>query len=319
MTTRRRNAVAVLAVVAVIPVLLQIRMWAGMDRFPFWTAREVVRDVALVALKLVDPLYTNLTVEDRQSKKDLLVAMHGHRPGRDASTAESGGRQSQARDGSLSADSVNSSAPRDTSGNHQVSPRGTVNILLISNQNGPNEDPIRCFTFHLFRITLEPVSIDVITFPGSMPVHAGTEKPAPLVQVYLKQGYLHVFEQLRQTTGLGGIDYYISLSPNKTIAILTALGLVKERAQLDQILEMRRTNSSEQDIIEATGLFARNLFLRILPLLNGISGDLLVGTGLKVIDNNIPRDVCLGLIYALNDRHIPDHPEEVVHTVFHGG
>ncbi len=303
-----QTVVVVLVLAALVAALVQVRDWAGLNRHPLWVARTQVRDLAVTALSLINPVYAGMTSADRQGKKDLVFSMHHTNPG--ATPSMPGSVTDSAHATAAIPDSADGAMPG-------CLPDGVVvNILVISNQNAPDEDPLHAFTFHVFRMDLSHASMSVITLPGTAEVRRAGEAPMSLVQSYLTRGYAPVLEHVRRACGLHELPYYICLSANKTRAIITTLGLTVEQTALERVVAMRRAGRSDAEVAEATGLFARDLFLHILPLVNGLSGELLVRAGLTLIDNNIPRDVCLGLIYTLNDAGIPRDPAQVRHELW---
>ena len=95
------------------------------------------------------------------------------------------------------------------------------------------------------------------------------------------------------------------------MGILELLGYSNPVSELQSLRQRKGYQFGDIERSYAQARFIRKTLLRHFELLTGVTGDLLLTAGLSLVETNLTKDICQGVIYALKEQGFPRSADAV--------
>jgi len=183
-----------------------------------------------------------------------------------------------------------------------------VNILVTGldcrlGQNDNHADAIHLFTIFPEKGTIEITSVPRdtkcfidSTFADSLSHFSNARSKLG------RKGYIHTAEVFLNK---GKIDYWVELNFSTVMGILQLLGY-KDPATALQFLRHRKSfGMGDVQRSHNQAVFMKQVIIKYFDIMTGMSGDFLLTAGLGMIETNMTKEVCEGLLYKLKEKGFP--------------
>jgi hypothetical protein len=296
-------------------VLVEIGNWSDITDSPVWAGRHAVRSIALLAARIVNPIYSFATPGQRRERLDLIYSKHaGPLPG------ERSGRA--AGDSGVAVPSGMAGTNSDTLSAMAVGRGGTgmayhghaLTVFAAVKHPGPGTPSESWCTLHLFVLDMDRHTLKCLTVPDAMAAQLSGGKLTGINSLVTVYGLESVGNRIAQAAGVAHIDYHFYMSEKMVRMVFMALGFDDGLDRFDKLGRMTYPAQFDR-IAQSTGELIRETMLKAVPLLDGLSGELLMKSGLQLANTDMPVDVGLGLVYLMNDEGFCEHPGKVTHEV----
>ncbi len=178
-----------------------------------------------------------------------------------------------------------------------------VNILLIGLDTRMGKSRGRADAIHLFSLDLETPSITITAIPRGTPYRLGYENPSSNIISHVRsaRGREALIKAVRTMVRKTDIPYFVEVGFSQAIGVLELLGYDDPMMEL-QALRMRKGfQHGDHDRAYNQALFLKRALPMVLRKAEGLTGELLLSAGLRLVETNLPKEFCQGLIYTLND------------------
>lgn len=202
---------------------------------------------------------------------------------------------------------------RDPSSPPSVGTGRTVDILLIGVDSRLGHSRGRADALHLLSIDVSDPGVRITSIPRGTPSWLGYEDDASniIANVLPARGRAELQRRVARMCGRDSVPYFVQLGFSDAIGVLNLLGFEHADDALQALRQRQGYQYGDHNRCYNQGLFIRAMMQRMLPLLDGATGALLLQAGLDLLETNLPPDVCRGIVYLLNDADIARHPDRI--------
>jgi len=189
-----------------------------------------------------------------------------------------------------------------------------VNILVtgLDSRLGSNDN--HADAIHLFTIFPDNGKIEITSVPRDTKCFIDSTFPDSLSHFSNarsklgRKGYIHTAEVFLNK---GKIDYWIDMNFSTVMGFLQLIGY-KDPATALQFLRHRKSFPlGDVQRSHNQAVFMRDAIVKYFNLMNGMSGDFLLTAGLGMIETNLTKDVCQGLLYKLKQHGFPGNGDAI--------
>jgi hypothetical protein len=185
-----------------------------------------------------------------------------------------------------------------------------LDILLIGLDSRLGDAGGRADAIHLLTIDLDAPHIRITSIPRGTWSDLGRENESSniIANVRALRGREELQRRVARLCGRDSVPYYIEIGFSDAFGILELLGYADPSAELQALRHRRDYQYGDHTRCYNQGLFVRSAILRMLPLLDGAAGDLLLHAGRDFVRSNLRMDQCRGMVYLLNDAGVASRP-----------
>ncbi len=183
-----------------------------------------------------------------------------------------------------------------------------VNILVTGLDNRLGQNDNHADAIHLFSIFPEQGRIEVTSVPRDTKCFIDSLFPDSLshfsnARAKLgRSGYLHTAENF---LGKGKIDYWVELNFSTVMGILQLLGYQDPATALQFLRHRKSYGLGDVQRSHNQANFMKQAIIRHFNAMTGMSGEVLLTAGLQMVETNLTKEVCQGLIYKLQQHGFP--------------
>lgn len=186
----------------------------------------------------------------------------------------------------------------------------TFKVLLIGVDTRLGKSSARADAIHLLCVDLDEASIEIVSIPRGTIVPP-VEKGIIISHVRQWKGRNGLMQCVSKCTGKGTISYFVEVGLSQAMGILELLGYANPVSELQSLRQRKGYQFGDIERSYAQARFIRKTLLRHFELLTGVTGDLLLTAGLSLVETNLTKDICQGVIYALKEQGFPRSEEAV--------
>jgi hypothetical protein len=193
-------------------------------------------------------------------------------------------------------------------------PRGRqLHVLLIGMDARLGHSRGRADAIHLLTVSAGDSTVRIMSVPRGTPSPLGYKNPSSNIisSVRSARGREELLRRVAALCGVDSIPYYVELGFSDALGVLELLGYEDPVLELQALRTRRRFQYGDHNRSYNQGMFVRSALLRLLPLLDGRTGELLMEAGLAIVESNLTVELCSGIAALLNDAHVAEHPERV--------
>ena len=182
-------------------------------------------------------------------------------------------------------------------------PHRELDILLIGLDSRLGNGRGRADALHLFTIDLDAPSVRITSIPRGTYSDLGYENEASniIANVRSARGRTELQHRVARLCRRDSVPFYVEVGFSDAFGLLELLGYADPVAELQALRQRRIYQYGDHNRCYNQGLFLRSATLRLLPLLEGVTGDVLLRAGLDLVHTNLSREQCRGIAYILND------------------
>lgn len=205
--------------------------------------------------------------------------------------------------------------------NATAEPAAALDILLIGVDSRLGRSRGRADALHLLTIDVTTPSVRITGIPRGTPSFLGYADASSdiLSNVLPARGREELRRRVARLCGRDSVPYFVQIGFSDAIGALELLGYERPGVTLQALRQRQGYQYGDHDRSYNQGLFIRQALLRMLPLLEGATGEALLRAGLELLETNLPVELCRGIVYLLNDADIGRRPgsvEVVLHSRF---
>jgi hypothetical protein len=185
-----------------------------------------------------------------------------------------------------------------------------LDVLVIGLDSRLGRARGRADALHLITIDLDAPSIRITSIPRGTWSDLGYENDASniIANVRAARGRKELLRRVARLCHRDSVSYFIEIGFSDAFGILEVLGYADPSAELQALRHRQGYQFGDHNRCYNQGLFIRGAILKFLPLLEGVTGELLVRAGRDFISTNLSTDQCLGVAYLLNDAGLATLP-----------
>ncbi|HET7152488.1 MAG TPA: LCP family protein, partial [Candidatus Kapabacteria bacterium] len=189
-----------------------------------------------------------------------------------------------------------------------------INILITGLDNRLGQNDNHADAVHLFTIFPDKGTIEITSVPRDTKCFIDSTFPDSLSHFSNarsklgRKGYIHTAEMFLNK---GKMDYWVELNFSTVMGILQLIGY-KDPATALQFLRHRKSFSiGDVQRSHNQAVFMKQAIVKYFNLMTGMSGDFLLTAGLGMIETNLTKEACEGLIYKLKQKGFPNNPDAI--------
>jgi hypothetical protein len=188
-----------------------------------------------------------------------------------------------------------------------------MDILLIGLDSRLGHRRGRADALHLLTLDFDAPRFLITSIPRGTHSPLGYRNAASniIANVRAARGRTELQRRIARLCGRDSVPYYVEVGFSDAYGILELIGSGDPAAALQALRRRKGYQYGDHDRCYNQGCFVRTAMLRMLPLLEGATGDLLLRAGLELMRTNLTLEQCRGIVYLLNDAGVPDSPELV--------
>ncbi len=200
-----------------------------------------------------------------------------------------------------------------TDSDAQIGGANILDVLLIGLDSRLGHAGGRADAIHLLTIDLDAPHVRITSIPRGTWTDLGRDEQASniIANVRALRGRKELQRRVARLCRRDSIPYYLEVGFSDAFGILELLGYADPSAELQALRHRRDYQYGDHTRCYRQGLFVRNAFLRMLPLLDGAAGDLLLHAGRDFVHTNLTLEQCRGIVYLLNDAGMAARPASV--------
>jgi len=196
--------------------------------------------------------------------------------------------------------------------------RESIEVLIIGLDSRLGRERGRADAIHLVSIEPDLPRVTITSIPRGTPSKLGYTSPGANIISHVRavRGRDALIKRVASLCGKERIQYFIEVGFSQSMGILELLGFENPMSELQALRKRKGFQLGDHERSYNQGEFLRRSLLAFLPKLEGATGELLLRTGLHFVETNLTPELCLGLVYTLNDAGLAGHPERVRHVLF---
>lgn len=169
---------------------------------------------------------------------------------------------------------------------------------------------------HLLNIWLDSGKIEIMSIPRGTFCDLGFSDSLHLnylANVRSTQGPVKYREAVRRITKSDSIQFYVEFGFSQAIGLLELLGFKENPVQMLRVLRSRKAfGVGDYQRAYNQGQFIRQMLLTKFNSVNNLFGDLLIRSGLVLVDNNLTFSDVKTIIKELEKKKFPRSPDDVI-------
>jgi hypothetical protein len=189
----------------------------------------------------------------------------------------------------------------------------TLDILLIGTDSRLGNDRGRADALHLLTVDFAAPLLRITSIPRGTHSSLGYKNEASniIANVRSARGRGELQRRVARLCRRDSVPYYVEVGFSDAFGILEVLGYENPGAELQALRQRKGYQFGDHNRCYNQGLFIRTAILRMLPLLEGATGDLLLRAALDLVHTNLNAEQCRGIVYLLNDAGLTAAPSMV--------
>lgn len=193
----------------------------------------------------------------------------------------------------------------------------TLDILLIGIDSRLGSDRGRADALHLLTVDFAAPLLRITSIPRGTHSSLGYKNEASniIANVRAARGRGELQRRVARMCQRDSVPYYVEVGFSDAFGILELLGYDNPGAELQALRQRKGYQFGDHNRCYNQGMFIRTAILRMLPLLEGATGDLLLRAGLDLVRTNLSAEQCRGIVYLLNDAGLTAAPSMVEVTL----
>lgn len=178
-----------------------------------------------------------------------------------------------------------------------------LDILLIGLDSRLGSSRGRADALQLITVDFDAPHVTITGIPRGTYSDLGYENEASniIANVRSARGRSALLKRVARLCRRDSVPYYVEVGFSDALGVLELLGYGDPVAELQALRQRRRYQYGDHNRCYNQGLFVRDAMLRMLPLLEGVTGDVLLRAGRDLVATNLSHDQCRGIAYLLND------------------
>ncbi|MCB2205692.1 LCP family protein [bacterium] len=190
---------------------------------------------------------------------------------------------------------------------------GLLDLLLIGLDSRLGEGKGRADALHLLSIDPSVPEIQITSIPRGTFSYLGYEDDAYniLANVRAERGRQELLRRVARLCGRDSIRYYMEIGFSDALGLLSLLGYPDPGIALQELRHREGYQYGDHDRSYNQGQFIRHALLRALPLLEGVTGEVILSAGQDLLHTNLSVLQCRGLVCLLNDAGLTERPDLV--------
>lgn len=179
-----------------------------------------------------------------------------------------------------------------------------INVVICGVDSRIGEGSPHADANHVISVLLDSGKMEIISVPRDTPADAGFTDSAQihfniLANVRARRGMTGYLKELQVITGVGDIPYYIEVGFSQALGIIEFLGY-KEPQQTLRVLRSRKIHpGGDFQRVHNQSQFIAQSIRQHFRRLDGIFGDVLLRTGLLLVNTNLSASEAKGIIENL--------------------
>ena len=193
----------------------------------------------------------------------------------------------------------------------------TLDILLIGIDSRLGSDRGRADALHLLTVDFAAPLLRITSIPRGTHSSLGYKNEASniIANVRAARGRGELQRRVARLCQRDSVPYFVEVGFSDAFGILELLGYDNPGAELQALRQRKGYQFGDHNRCYNQGMFIRTAILRMLPLLEGATGDLLLRAGLDLVHTNLSAEQCRGIVYLLNDAGLTAAPSLVEVTL----
>ncbi len=189
----------------------------------------------------------------------------------------------------------------------------SLDILLIGIDSRLGRENGRADAIQLLTVDLDEGTLHITGVPRGTRSELGYENEASNIisNVRAARGRPELLRRVARLCGRDSIGYWIEVGFSDMFGILELLGYEQPGAQLQALRQRKGFQYGDHTRCYRQGQFIAQPIGRLLPLLQGPMGDVLIGRGLDLVRSNLTETQCRGLATVLVERGFADDASRV--------
>ncbi|MFZ1730170.1 MAG: hypothetical protein WBQ23_15370 [Bacteroidota bacterium] len=186
----------------------------------------------------------------------------------------------------------------------------TLDILLVGIDSRLGHDRGRADALHLLTVDFNAPSIRITSIPRGTYSELGYKNEASNIisNVRAARGRQELQRRIGRMCQRDSVPYFVEIGFSDAYGILELLGFENPGAELQALRQRKGYQFGDHNRCYNQGLFIRSAILRLLPILEGATGELLMSAGLDLVHTNLTAEQCRGIVYLLNDAGVGHAP-----------
>lgn len=195
--------------------------------------------------------------------------------------------------------------------------RRVLDILLIGLDSRLGSARGRADALHLVTVDFDAPQVRITSIPRGTHSDLGYTNEASniIANVRSARGRTELQRRVARLCRRDSVPYYVEVGFSDAFGILELLGYTDPSAELQALRQRRDYQYGDHNRCYNQGLFIRSAILRLLPLLEGVTGDVLLRAGLDLAHTNLTQQQCRGIAYLLNDAGVTCTPQLISVTL----
>lgn len=196
------------------------------------------------------------------------------------------------------------------------SPR-TIDILVLGVDNRLGRDRGRADALHLLTVAFDAPRIRITSIPRGTYSALGYKNKASNIisHVLSARGRGELQRRIARMCARDSVPYYVEIGFSDAYGIIELLGFEDPAAELQALRRRKGYQFGDHNRCYNQGMFIRSAILRMLPLLEGATGELLMRAGFDMVRTNLTLEQCRGIVYLLNDAGLSRAPSLIQVTL----
>ncbi len=189
-----------------------------------------------------------------------------------------------------------------------------INILVAGLDSRIGAKGARSDAIHLFTVNPDSAIVDITSIPRGTYVDLGHHDSTGLnIITYSRmRGTERLLRAVEEVTGKRPVKYYVEAGFSQVMGILELLKYEDPVGTLQFLRARKSFYTGDVQRSHNQGVFLRQALIDKFSMLTGATGDVIITTGLKFVSTNLTKDICKGLVYALEQRGFPNHRADAV-------
>lgn len=185
-----------------------------------------------------------------------------------------------------------------------VAGKRSLDILLIGIDSRLGRESGRADAIQLLTVDLDQGSLRITGVPRGTRSDLGYENEASNIisNVRAARGRPELLRRVARLCGRDSIGYWVEVGFSDMFGILEVLGYEQPGAQLQALRQRKGFQYGDHTRCYRQGQFVAQAIGRLLPLLQGPMGDVLIARGLDLVRSNLTETQCRGLATLLVER-----------------
>lgn len=191
--------------------------------------------------------------------------------------------------------------------------RRTFKVLLIGVDTRLGKTSARADALHLLCVDLDSGRVEIVSIPRGTHVAIGYQNHVANIISHIRsaRGRTDLMRRVAEITRRGNIAYYVEVGFSQAIGILELIGYHDPASELEELRRRKGYQFGDRERCYTQARFLKNSLLKYFDLFTGASGDVLLSAGLALVETNLTKEICQGIIYSLKEKSFPHDQGDV--------